>query len=208
MAEYLKLPRGALAALRRGDPALGRVIDRVGPFRLVTTRAEGHLAALVRSIVYQQLSGKAAATIHARVLALFPEGRFPTPEEVLDADEAALRGCGLSRQKLAALRDLCVKVESGDLPLDRIDDLDDEPVIEALTQVHGIGRWSAEMYLLFHLGRLDVWPVTDLGIRKAVARLVGREDLPHPDAVREVGERFRPYRSVATWYLWRTLDEG
>lgn len=206
MPEYLTLPRGALAALGRKDPALGRLIRRVGPFRLESSRGEGHLAALTRSIVYQQLSGKAAATIYGRFRALFPETRYPTPEEILDVDEATLRGCGLSRQKLAALRDLCVQVESGALPLDQLDAEGDEQIIAQLTRVKGIGRWSAEMFLLFHLGRLDVWPVTDLGIRKAMMELRDEDELPAPRAMIEMGEPLRPYRSVASWYLWRSLD--
>lgn len=206
MPNRLRLPRGALADLGRADPKLAGLIDRVGPFRLEIGKSESHLGALVRSIVYQQLSGKAAATILARLRKELGEGRVPEAHDVLAVAEARLRAAGLSRQKIASLRDLCEKVRSGALPLDRIEALDDDAVIERLVAVRGIGVWSAQMFLLFHLGRLDVWPVDDLGVRKAVARLHRREQLPGKREMAEIGEKWRPYRSIASWYLWRSLE--
>jgi DNA-3-methyladenine glycosylase II len=202
----LPLPRGALARLRRADPQLGRLIDRVGPFLLEAGARGGHLEALLRAIVYQQLSGKAAATIYGRFRALFPEGRFPTTEEILDVDDASLRACGLSGQKLSYVRDLCSRVESRELSLEGLDEQPDDEVVASLTQVHGFGRWSAEMFLIFHLGRLDVWPATDLGVRKALMALRGARELPAPAAALEAGDLYRPYRTVASWYLWKSLD--
>lgn len=201
----ITLPRGALTRLKRVDPALGRVITRVGDFAMQAGAAEGHLEALVRSIIYQQLSGKAAATIYGRFRALFGQ-KFPTPAEILDAEDDALRGCGLSRAKLAYVRDLCAKIEDGSLTPEALDDMGDELIIEALTRVHGFGRWSAEIFLMFHLGRLDVWPAADLGIRKAIAAL-HEVPMPSPREATLLGERYRPYRTVASWYLWRSLEQ-
>jgi DNA-3-methyladenine glycosylase II len=200
------LPRGTLAKLGRADPRMGKLIREVGRCRLEAGRSGGHLAALVRSIVYQQLSGKAAATIHARFAALFHPQPFPDPHAILARDDHALRACGLSRQKIASLRDLCSRVASGSLPLAELDGLSDQLVSEHLTKVHGIGRWSAEMFLMFHLGRLDVWPSGDLGIQKGVARLYGLRKRPTPKRMEKLGEPFRPYRTVASWYLWRLVD--
>ena len=185
---------------------MARLVERVGPFRLEIGRAETHLLALVRSIVYQQLSGKAAATILGRVRATLGEERVPTAEDLLAIEEPRLRAAGLSRQKIASLRDLADKVASGALPLDRVDELDDEAVVERLVAVRGIGVWSAQMFLLFHLGRPDVWPTDDLGVRKAMARLRALPELPTRREMDALGERFRPWRSVASWYLWRSLD--
>jgi DNA-3-methyladenine glycosylase II len=200
------LPRGALAQLGRADPRMAKLIRDVGRCKLELGRAGGHLAALVRSIVYQQLSGKAAATIHGRFAALFHPQPFPDPHAILARDDEALRACGLSRQKIASLRDLCSRVASGSLPLAELDGLPDLQVTEHLTQVRGIGRWSAEMFLMFHLGRLDVWPSGDLGIQKGVARLYGLRKRPTPKRMEQLGEPFRPYRTVASWYLWRLVD--
>ncbi len=200
------LPRGALAKLRRADPRMARLIAEVGRCRLESGRAGGHLGALVRSIVYQQLSGKAAATIHGRFAALFHPHPFPDPHAILAHEDAALRACGLSRQKIASVRDLCARVASGSLPLADLDELSDELVSEHLTKVHGIGKWSAEMFLMFHLGRLDVWPSGDLGIQKGIARLYGLRKRPTPKRMEKLGEAFRPYRTVASWYLWRLVD--
>lgn len=173
---------------------------------MVAGRAEDPLAALIRSIVYQQLTGKAAGTIHARFRALF-DG-IPSAARVLAVDDATLRGVGLSRQKIASIRDLCSRVDAGELahPLARPDTFGDEELVEHLIRVRGIGRWSAEIFLMFHLGRTDVWPADDLGLRKAMARL-RRRDLPDRRVLRQIGARYRPYRTVAAWYLWRSLDE-
>jgi 3-methyladenine DNA glycosylase/8-oxoguanine DNA glycosylase len=160
----------------------------------------------VRSIVYQQLSGKAAATIFGRVRALFPAAHFPTAAEISARSDEELRACGLSQQKLSYLRDLTARAADGRLDFARIGELADEEVIAHLSAVRGIGRWSAEMFLMFHLGRRDVWPVDDLGIRKAVMVLHQLPAMPTPRELGPIGERYRPFRSVASWYLWRLLE--
>jgi DNA-3-methyladenine glycosylase II len=202
-AQTVKLPRGVLGLLKRRDPLLGEVMEKIGPFAMTFGGAESELEALTRSIVYQQLSGKAAGTIYARLRALFT-AQTPTIKEIETLSEEALRGVGLSRQKVSYLKDLAAKAES--LELSQIKTLDDEEVITRLTQIKGFGKWSAEMFLLFHLGRLNVWPVDDLGVRKAVSIIHGHEELPHKILMEETGELYQPYRSVATWYLWRSLD--
>ncbi len=202
----IRLPRGALAKLRRSDPGLARVIDEVGRCRMQVGHAESHLASLVRAIVHQQLSGKAAATIYGRWRALYPAERFPSAAEIRGTHYTKLRTVGLSRQKQAALRDLCKHVAEERLPLHDVEHHDDEVLIERLTAVRGIGRWSAQMFLMFQLGRLDQWPVDDLGVRKGVALLLEQEELPGKREMEAWGERCRPYRTVASWYLWRSLE--
>ena len=197
--------RRALAHLRRIDERIARVIDQVGACRF-TPRIEGtHFDALLRAIVYQQLSGKAASTILGRVLALYG-GRYPTADELISTPEEQLRAAGLSRQKLSYLRDLARHVQDGSLPLDRVHDLDDTQIIEALTAVKGIGRWSAQMFLMFRLGRPDVLPDADLGIRKGIQRAYRMRKLPPPKKVQQMGARWSPYATYACWYLWRSLD--
>ena len=156
-------------------------------------------------IVYQQLAGRAAAAIHGRFAALF-DGDGPTPEAVLALPVDAIRAAGLSGAKTASIRDLATKVLDGSVKLDRIGRLSDEEIVRELTLVRGIGRWTAEMFLMFQLGRLDVWPVGDYGVRKGYALLFGHDELPTPKALMELGEPFRPYRSVAAWYCWRAAD--
>lgn len=207
MPAPIALPRGAIERLRHADPALGRVIERVGPCTLSPGDDEGPLSSLARAIVFQQLSGKAAATIYGRFRALFAAEAFPTAGEILAVDEERLRACGLSRQKLAYLRHLCARVAQGDLAPERLLELGDDEVIAQLTQIKGIGRWSAQMFLIFHLGRLDVWPHDDLGVRKGLARVRGLDDLPPMARSRDEGDRYRPYRSVAAWYLWRAAEQ-
>jgi 3-methyladenine DNA glycosylase/8-oxoguanine DNA glycosylase len=202
----IRTPRGALLRLRAADPGLGVVIDRVGPFRMRQKLAENDLESLVRAIVYQQLSGKAAATIYTRFRGLFSEDRFPAAEEILRVHHMRLQKCGLSRQKRAAIRDLCQHVASGRLPLGDLDPLGDDAVIERLTAVRGIGRWSAHMFMMFHLGRIDIWPIDDLGVRKGVMRIRELPELPPPRAMHALGELYRPYRSIAAWYMWRSLE--
>lgn len=202
----LKLPRGALPHLRKSDPGLARVIEQVGRCRMQVGYAESNLASLVRSIIYQQLSGKAAATIYGRFRALYPEERFPSAEEIRGTHHARLRKCGVSRQKQAALKDLCLHVAEGRLPLHDVDEHADEVLIERLIEVRGIGRWSAQMFLMFQLGRLDLWPVDDLGVKKGVALILGTDALPSRKEMEAWGERCRPYRTVASWYLWRSLE--
>jgi DNA-3-methyladenine glycosylase II len=197
--------RRALAHLRRIDERIARVIDQVGACRF-TPRIEGtHFDALLRAIVYQQLSGKAASTILGRILALYG-GRYPTADELIATPEEQLRAAGLSRQKLSYLRDLARHVQDGSLPLDRVHDLDDTQIIEALTAVKGIGRWSAQMFLMFRLGRPDVLPDADLGIRKGIQRAYRMRKLPPPKKVQQLGARWSPYATYACWYLWRSLD--
>jgi len=196
--------RKATAHLRRTDPVLAAIIRDVGPCRLRTDETGGAFAALVESIVYQQITGKAAASIYGRVRTLIKR-RHPRPQDILAATEEALRGAGLSRQKVAYLRDLAEKVRDG-LKLRALGRLENEAVIEALTEVKGIGRWTVEMFLIFRLGRLDVLPVHDYGIRKAMQRAYRLRKLPNPDRMRRLAEPWRPYRSVACWYLWRSLE--
>jgi DNA-3-methyladenine glycosylase II len=203
MAKRLGTPK-VLGHLRQ-DARLAKVIDRVGPCRLAP-RAEGtHFGALLRSIVFQQLSGKAAATIHGRVLGLFG-GREPTPGELLAVPEETLRGVGLSRQKLAYLRDLARHAGAGGLAVDRLHELPDDEVIARVTAVKGVGVWTAQMFLMFRLGRPDVLPVLDLGIRKAVKQVYGLRALPEARKLEALAEKWRPYRTVASWYLWRSLE--
>jgi 3-methyladenine DNA glycosylase/8-oxoguanine DNA glycosylase len=159
----------------------------------------------VEAILYQQLAGKAAATIHRRLLALLG-GKTPRPEDIRRVGDAELRRVGLSRQKVAYLRDLAERARDG-LPLAGLSRLPDEAVIEALTRVKGIGRWTAEMFLIFRLGRLDVWPVDDYGIRKAMQRAYRKRALPEAEWMRRTAEPWRPYRTVASWYLWRSLSD-
>jgi DNA-3-methyladenine glycosylase II len=162
---------------------------------------------LVRSIVGQQLSTKAAATIYARVLDLF-DGNVPTPTQLIETDPDAVRGAGLSRAKVAYLRDLAVRVVDGELDLDHLTELSDAEVGEQLTAIKGIGQWSADMFLIFHLGRPDVLAVGDLGIRRAVERAYGLKKIPDPDTLTRIAEPWRPYRSLACLYLWASLDNA
>jgi len=196
--------RKAAARLRRRDPVLAAIIRDVGPCRLRVEDRGGAFAALVESIVYQQITGKAAASIYGRLRRLVRR-RHPRPQDILAATEKALRKVGLSRQKVAYMRDLSERVRDG-LKLRSIGRLEDEAVIEALIEVKGIGRWTAEMFLMFRLGRLDVLPVHDYGIRKAMQKAYSIRELPTPARMRELAEPWRPYRTVACWYLWRSLE--
>jgi DNA-3-methyladenine glycosylase II len=199
--------RKAVSHLKKADPAMARVIDLVGPCRF-EVRADGtHFDQLVRAIVYQQLSGKAAATIHGRVLALYA-GRSPTPAELLATDDATLRGAGLSWAKIKYVKDLSAHALDGRLPVERLHELDDAAVMEALVQVKGVGRWSAHMFLMFRLGRPNIVPELDLGIRKGVQRAYGLRKLPTPAKVLELGRRWEPYGTIAAWYLWRSLEHA
>ena len=163
--------------------------------------------ALAESIAYQQLSGKAAATIFGRVRALYPKRKWLDPEQLLATPDQALRAAGLSRAKTAALKDLAAKTIDGTVPTGRaLIRMSDDEIITRLTAVRGIGRWTVEMLLLFDLGRPDVWPVDDYGVRKGFAKTFGRRKLPTPKQLMKFGEKWRPYRSVAAWYFWRALD--
>jgi 3-methyladenine DNA glycosylase/8-oxoguanine DNA glycosylase len=200
--------RTAVAHLRRTDPALARLIERVGPFRLQLDPTPSLFHALSRAIVYQQLNGKAAATIFGRVCALFPRaGGEPQPVHILRASDAKLRGAGLSGSKLLSLRDLARRVESGEVPsFDEVERMDDAEIVERLTAVRGIGRWTAEMLLIFNLGRPDVLPADDYGIRQGLKLALRRRELPSRKQVLARGERWQPYRTAASWYLWRAVD--
>ena len=185
------------------DPVMRTMLERIGPCDLRRGRPRGeHFAELARAITYQQLAGRAAAAIHGRFVALF-DGEPPTPEAVLALPVDQLRGAGLSGSKTASIRDLAEKVVDGSVQLDRIARLPDEEIERELTLVRGIGPWTAEMFLIFQLGRLDVWPVEDFGVRSGYARLYGLADVPPPRELVQFGDRFRPYRSVAAWYCWR-----
>lgn len=185
------------------DPAFGPVVREVGPVRL-RPAAEDHFPYLCRAIVYQQLGGKAASTIHGRFSAAL--GGRVTPERVLRATEDALRGAGLSRSKEKAIRDLAGKVDSGALGLEGLDRAENGEVVERLTTVWGIGRWTADMFLLFQLRRPDVWPVGDLGVRSGWARIHGLGEPPSARDLEPRGDPYRPWRSAAAWYCWRAAD--
>jgi DNA-3-methyladenine glycosylase II len=206
-APKLDVERGT-RHLRRKDPTMRGLIARLGkldPAARRRGRPADAYGALVRSIVGQQLSAKAARTIFERLVELF-EGRTPTPRELLDVDPELLRGVGLSRAKAAYLRDLAEHVEDGELELEQLAELPDEQVVEQLTAVKGLGQWTADMFLIFHLGRPDVLPVGDLGVRRAAQVQYELDELPAADVLRRLAEPWRPYRSLACLYLWRSLD--
>jgi DNA-3-methyladenine glycosylase II len=200
------MPRPSLSAaaaeVARRDPVMAGLIERTGRFRLPKPTTD-HFAALAESILYQQLAGAAAAAIHRRFVAVF-DGDL-SPEGVLALPEQRLRGAGLSGSKAASIRDLAAKVADGTVPLDHINRLPDQKVIDRLTVVRGIGRWTAEMFLIFQLRRLDVWPVDDYGVRKGYSLAYGLPELLAPKQLQSEGERFRPYRTVAAWYCWRAV---
>jgi DNA-3-methyladenine glycosylase II len=201
----------ARKALAASDPKMADLIERVGKIDLATRlrrrkeeRPGDAYGALLRAIVGQQLSTKAARTIYLRVLDLFG-GVTPSPEQLLEAKEEELRGAGLSGRKTEYIRDLASHVLDGELELDRLEELGDEEVIEEIVAVRGLGRWTAEMFLIFHLERPDVLSGGDLGIRKAIQIEYGLKEMPPPKQVEEIGERWRPYRSLASIYLWESL---
>jgi DNA-3-methyladenine glycosylase II len=191
--------------LMRRDPVLGAAIKRIGPCGMADRQRKDHLSALVGAIVSQQLSTKAAATIFGRFVALFPDGAIPDAAAIAALDDRALRGVGLSGQKVGYLRDLCARLGDGRLSLDELESLDDEAVIERLVAVKGFGRWTAQMFLMFRLHRPDVLPVADLGIVTAVQRMYGLRKRPDAKRIEKIGAAWKPYRSVASWYLWQTL---
>ena len=198
----------AIAQLRAADATLAKLIDRVGPFVMELKRTPSVFDALGEAIVYQQLHARAAASIHARVRALIPRTRGIVAARALaDVPDEALRGAGLSRSKLLALRDLAAKTLDGHVPtLAKARRMDDEAIIEHLTEVRGIGRWTVQMLLMFRLGRPDVLPVGDYGIRKGFGVAFRKREMPAPADVEKRGERWRPYRSAASWYLWRAAE--
>ena len=194
----------AEAELARRDPVLAGIIAATGPCALGRRGFPSHFEALCRSIVFQQLAGKAAQAIWLRFRALVP-GTL-TAEAVLAVDETALRGAGLSGAKARSITDLAAHVADGRVHLQRTAPMSDDAIVGELSQVWGIGRWTAEMFLMFQLGRLDVWPSLDLGVRNGFARLYGRAVLPTAKELEPLGDPFRPYRSVAAWYCWRAVD--
>ncbi len=217
-------PEAAARHLTARDPVMARIVERVGPVELREDSANP-FRSLARSIVYQQLSGKAAGTIFGRFVALFEgaggfdpalrrsdpawaplDGEFPAPEAVLARSAEELRAAGLSRQKIASLRSLAEHFGSGELGSEAFEHWDDEEIIAHLTRVRGIGRWTAEMFLMFHLRRPDVLPVNDAGINRAIKTQYGLAELPKPAEVLQIGEPWRPFATAACWYLWRTED--
>jgi 3-methyladenine DNA glycosylase/8-oxoguanine DNA glycosylase len=200
-------PEIACRHLSDADPRLGELIARAGPFTMRPEPTQSLFAALVEAIVYQQLSGRAAATILRRVVALYRPRRFPRPQDILETPPATLRAAGLSAAKALAVRDLAARTLDGTVPsMLHVRRMSDDEIVERLTTVRGVGRWTVEMLLLFRLGRPDVLPLGDLGVRKGFARTFGRRVLSDPMVLSRRAERWRPYRSVASWYLWRALE--
>ncbi len=197
---------GATASLAERDPVLAALVDRHGtPPRRRPVRVDRRFESLAEAIVFQQLAGRAAATIHGRLVDAL--GGTVTPAVVLAAPSDVLAGCGLSRAKAASIRDLADKVMTGQIDLARVGRLSDEEVVAHLTQVRGIGPWTAQMFLLGTLGRLDVWPTGDYGVRAGFGRAWGLDAAPTPEELLQLGEPFRPYRSLVAWYCWRSLDD-
>jgi DNA-3-methyladenine glycosylase II len=200
-------PEEAVAHLCRADRSLARVIKKAGPFTHRPEKMQQPFHALFRAIVYQQLSGKAAATIFGRIVDLYPAGSGLKPEAILATPDKTLRGAGMSGAKVLAVKDLAAKSLDGTVPsLARLKKMDDAEVISRLVAVRGIGQWSAEMLLIFRLGRPDILPVSDLGVRTGFMLTYGTKSLPMPKEILEHGERWRPFRSVASWYMWRAVD--
>lgn len=194
----------AMSALAQADPVLKGIIERVGPIAWPAAREP--FPALVRAILYQQLAGSAAAAIMGRFLALYPSDAFPAPDAVLATPDETLRSVGLSRQKMSYLKGLAAVFEDGRLRAETLRTLPEDEVAAALMSVKGIGRWTADMFLMFTLQRWDVLPAGDLGVRKGVQAAYGLPEAPAPKVLLEMGERWRPYRSVATLYFWRSID--
>lgn len=198
----------AVEHLRTWDPDLARLIDVVGPFTMRLKNTPSTFVALAEAIVYQQLTAKAAATIFARVCERFPDiHEAPSAEQILRASDAELRAAGLSRSKLLSLRDLARRAADGVMPgLAEVQEMDNEAIVERLTEVRGVGRWTAQMFLMFRLGRPDVLPAEDYGLRKGFAIAFRTRRLPSPRHVEKRGARWKPYRTVASWYLWRAAE--
>jgi DNA-3-methyladenine glycosylase II len=197
----------AIDHVAKSDPRFAALIKRCRPFDVAANEFVRPFDALAESIAYQQLSGKAAATIWGRVRALYGKRKWLDPAAVLKTPDEKLRAAGLSGSKVAALKDLAAKTIDGTVPKRReLVRMSDEEIIERLTKVRGIGRWTVEMLLLFDLGRLDVWPVADYGVQKGFAKTFGKRKLPTLKQFAKLGEKWRPYRSVAAWYFWRALD--
>lgn len=197
----------AIQFLQNSDPVLGQLIEQIGPCHLDSSQHNGDLfSSLCRAILYQQLSTKAAATIHRRFLQLYPEKPFPTALDILNTPAEVLRSVGISRPKISYLKDLATKVLEGLPTLEELETMDDESIIQTLTQVKGIGRWTVQMLLIFRMHRLDVLPVDDLGVRAGIRRVYALSELPDKKSVERLGQRWKPYCSIASWYLWRSLE--
>lgn len=197
----------AIQHLTRVDPVLGDLIVRVGPCALVPEKRRSPFESLVRAVAHQQLHGKAAETILGRFLAHFPGKRFPDPEDLAGIPDTALRAAGFSGSKIAAIRDIAAKSLDGTVPTSRqIGRLSDAEIIERLTACRGVGRWTVEMLLIFKLGRPDVLPVDDFGVREGYRVTYRRREQPKPRELAEIGEQWAPFRTTAAWYLWRAAD--
>jgi len=197
----------AIEHLSRADRILAKLIKRVGPCTLKVRKRRTPFQSLVRAVAYQQLNGTAAETILGRVKALYPGRRFPRPEDLLATPDDKLRGAGLSRAKIAAVKDIAARTLDGTIPDSRaIARMTEVEILERLTSVRGVGPWTVEMLLIFTLGRLDVLPVTDYGVRKGFALTYGWKELPTPKELSKLGEKWRPHRSTAARYFWRALD--
>lgn len=197
----------ALKHLTQADPILGEIIAKVGPCTLEPDHARSPFQALVQAVAHQQLNGKAANTILARFVGLFPHGRFPAAQEVFDVDIAKLTGVGFSRAKAGYVKDIARMALEGVVPgTGQIKRMSDDEISERLTSIKGVGRWTVEMLLIFSLGRLDVLPVDDFGIRTGFGIVYKKRKPPEPTAILKHGERWKPYRSIASWYLWRAVD--
>lgn len=201
--------KAAVAALSACDERLARLIEDTHPFRIDQTPCESPYEALIEAIVYQSISGKAAAKIYERIQALGANGRCPTPHEILAVNSKRLRKAGLSKAKAAAMKDLAQKTLDGVVPtLEQSRTMSDEELIERLDSVRGIGRWTVEMFLIFRLGRPDVLPIHDYGVQKGFALAYGKRKIPKPKELLKFGERWRPYRTVASWYMWRAVERA
>jgi len=204
-------PVGSIATghLSKVDPIMRGLVREVGPFTLTPRIERSPFESLARAIAYQQLHDRAATSILGRFMALFPGRRFPTPSELLSTNVRSIRAAGFSRPKIRALRDLAAKTLDGTVPSRRvIAQLDDDAIVDRLIEVRGVGRWTVEMLLIFQLGRPDVLPADDFGVRNGFRIAYGRRTMPTPKQVLEYGERWRPYRTVASWYLWRAADRA
>ncbi len=204
MAQRLRFSAAAAYRhLRQADPVVGRLIEEHGPYR--PRPAMDHYESLLRTVMFQQLNGRAASAIQERWMALYG-GRYPTPTELLATTDDAFRSVGISRQKTGYLRDIAGRMLSGALDFRHLDQMHDEQVVEQITQVSGLGEWSAHMFLMFQLGRPDVMPVGDFGVRNGMRLAYGLREMPSPARAREIGAAWAPYRSVGSWYMWRAVE--
>ncbi|MBH8554270.1 DNA-3-methyladenine glycosylase 2 family protein [Nostocaceae cyanobacterium CENA357] len=197
----------AIQTLKQSDPILAKVIEIVGDCKLYQVQQTGDLLfSLSRSILYQQISGKAAAAIHSKFLQLYPHSALPTALDILNTPDEILRGAGISRPKVLYLKDLAQKILDGLPTIDELQAMDDESIIQTLTPIKGIGRWTVQMLLMFRLHRLDVLPVDDLGIRAGIRRVYGLAELPNKKNIENLAQIWKPYRTIACWYLWRSVE--